>query len=146
MNLDRGFLIWALGYAAVGIALGLYMAASHNHGELVTHAHILLIGFVLSLVYGIIHKLWLEKPNRAVANIQFVVHQAAAVAVSVGLFLLYGGLVPEPTLGPVLGIASAGVLLGVLLMLYMVMRSGGGRVPADPNLHTGRLLRRPGGR
>jgi len=124
MNLDRRFLIWALGYAAVGISLGLYMAASQNHGELVTHAHILLIGFVLSLVYGIIHKLWLDKPNRAVANTQFVLHQAAAVTVSVGLFLLYGGIVPEPTLSPFLGIASVAVLLGMLLMLYMVVRSG----------------------
>jgi hypothetical protein len=131
MNLDRRFLIWALGYAAVGISLGLYMAASQNHGELVTHAHILLVGFVLSLVYGIIHKLWLDRPNRALANIQFVLHQAAAVTVSVGLFLLYGGIVPEPTLGPILGIASAGVLLGMLLMLYLVMRFGTGKVVTE---------------
>src|ERR1700745_3484449 len=124
MNLDRKFLIWALGYAAVGISLGLYMAASQNHGELVTHAHILLIGFVLSLVYGIIHKLWLDKPNAVVANIQFAMHQAAAVTVSVGLFLLYGRIVAEPTLSPILGIASVGVLVGVLLMLYMVVRFG----------------------
>lgn len=124
MNFDRRFLIWALGYAAVGISLGLYMAASQNHGELVAHAHILLIGFVLSLVYGIIHKLWLGKPNRAIANVQFVVHQAAAATVSVGLFLLYGGMAPEATLAPILGVGSVGVLLGMLLMLYMVMRSG----------------------
>lgn len=130
MNLDRKFLVWALGYAAVGISLGLYMAASQNHGELVTHAHILLIGFVLSLVYGIIHKLWLGNPNRSVANFQFVLHQAAAITVSVGLFLLYGGMVPESTLGPILGVAAAGVLLGMLLMLYMVVRSGSGKVVA----------------
>jgi membrane protein DedA with SNARE-associated domain len=124
MNLDRKFLIWALSYAAAGLALGIYMAASNNHGELVTHTHILLIGFLLSLVYGIIHRLWLEKPNRTVANSQFVVHQAAAVTVSVGLFLIYGNMVPESVLGPILGIASAAVLLGVLLMLYMVVRFG----------------------
>ena len=86
MSLDKGFLVWALSFATAGLALGIYMAASNNHAELVTHAHILLIGFPLSLVYGIIHKLWLDKPNRTVANIQFVVHQAAAVTVSVGLF------------------------------------------------------------
>lgn len=126
MNLDRRFLIWALVYAAVGMALGLYMAAARNHSELVTHAHILLVGFVLSLIYGLIHKLWLNKLNRTVANIQFVLHQAAAATVSVGLFLLYGSMVPEPTLAPVLGTASAGVLLGMLLMLYMVTRFGRG--------------------
>jgi hypothetical protein len=113
------------------MSLGLYMAASQNHGELVTHAHILLVGFVLSLIYGIIHKLWLDKPNLAVANFQFALHQAAAAAVSVGLFLLYGGIVPESTLGPILGIASAGVLLGTLLMLYMVMRVGRDRVVTE---------------
>lgn len=128
MNFDRRFLIWALGFAAVGLALGLYMGASQNHAELVAHAHILLIGFLLSLVYGIIHKLWLDNPNRTVAIAQFVLHQAAAVTVSVSLFLLYGGMASEATLGPILGISSAGVLLGMLLMLYMVVKSGRNKV------------------
>ena len=127
MNLDKRFLIWGLSFAAVGLSLGIYMAATHNHGQLVTHAHILLIGFVLSFVYGIIHRLWLENPNRAIANVQFVVHQAAAVTISVGLFLLYGNMVSEPTLGPILGVASAGVLLGMLLMLYMAVRFAKGK-------------------
>jgi hypothetical protein len=124
MNLDKKYLIWALSYAVVGLVLGIYMAASRNHGELVTHAHILLIGFVVSLIYAIIHKLWLEKPARGIANIQFVLHQAAAVTLSVGLFLLYGSMLPESVLAPILGIASTGVLLGMLLMLYMVVRFG----------------------
>lgn len=130
MHLDRRFLVWALGFAAVGLALGLYMGASENHGELVAHAHILMIGFVLSLVYGIIHRLWLNQPNPIVAKVQFVLHQASAVIVSVGLFLLYGGFAPAPVLGPILGVASAGVLLGMLLMLYMVVRGGRGAAAA----------------
>jgi len=131
MNLDKRFLIWGLSFAAVGLSLGIYMAATHNHGQLVTHAHILLIGFVLSFVYGIIHRLWLENPNRAMANVQFVVHQAAAVTISVGLFLLYGNMVSEPTLGPILGVASAGVLLGMLLMLYMAVRFAKGKAAIE---------------
>lgn len=131
MNFDRKFLIWALGYAAVGLSLGLYMGASQNHGELVTHAHILLVGFLLSLGYAIIHRLWLDKPGRTVANTQFVVHQAGAITLSVGLFLLYGGMGPEATLSPILGVASAAVLLGTLLMLYMVVRFGRGTVVTD---------------
>jgi len=119
-----------LSYAAVGLALGIYMAASENHAELVTHAHILLIGFVISFVYGIIHKLWLAKPGRAVANFQFVLHQAAAVTISAGLFLLYGNMVPASKLAPILGIASAGVMLAMLLMLYMVIRFGAEKAAA----------------
>src|SRR5690242_508324 len=124
MDMSRRYLVWALCYAAIGMGLGIYMAASHNHGELVTHAHVLLVGFVLSLVYGIIHRLWLEAPRRAIALTQFVLHQAAAIAMLTGLFLLYGGKASEATLAPLLGIGSSGVLLGMLLMLYMVLRPG----------------------
>jgi hypothetical protein len=127
MKLDKRYLIWALSYAVVGLVLGIYMAASQNHGELVTHAHILLVGFVVSFLYALIHKLWLQKPSRGIANIQFVLHQAAAVTLSFGLFLLYGNMLPESVVGPILGIASAGVLLGMLLMLYMVVRFGAER-------------------
>jgi hypothetical protein len=120
--MSRRYLVWALCYAAIGMGLGIYMAASHDHGQLVTHAHVLLVGFVVSLVYGIIHRLWLEAPRRALAMTQFVLHQAAAALLLVGLFLLYGGKATEDTLAPVLGIGSIGVLLGMLLMLYMVLR------------------------
>jgi len=131
MDMSRRYLVWALCYAAVGMSLGIYMAASHNHGQLVTHAHVLLVGFVLSLVYGIIHRLWLEAPRRAVAMTQFVLHQAAAIALLGGLFLLYGGKASEATLAPLLGIGSVGVLIGMLLMLYMVLRPGTAR-SAEP--------------
>jgi len=129
--MSRRYLVWALCYAAIGMALGIYMAASHNHGELVTHAHVLLVGFVLSLVYGIIHRLWLEAPHRGLAVTQFALHQVAAILMLVGLFLLYGGKASEETLAPLLGVGSVGVLLGMLLMLYMVLRPGSAR-SAEP--------------
>jgi hypothetical protein len=130
MNLDRRYLVWSLCYAVAGMVLGIYMAASQNHSELVTHAHVLLIGFVVSFLYGLIHKLWLRPPPRALANLQFVVHQAAALTVSVGLFLIYGNYVPAASAEPIPAVGSVGVLLGMLLMLYMVLKSraadGGG--------------------
>ena len=48
-----------------------------------------------------------------------------------GLFLLYGGKASEETLAPLLGVGSVGVLLGMLLMLYMVLRPGSAR-SAEP--------------
>ena len=38
MGLDRKYLVWALGYAVVGMGVGIYMAASKNHAEYVAHA------------------------------------------------------------------------------------------------------------
>ena len=124
MSFDKKYLIWALGYIVIGMCLGIFMAASHDHGERPTHAHINLIGFVLSLSYGIIHKLWLDRVNQSIAKIQFIVHQAGAVVVFTGLFLLYGDFVPEAKLDPILAIGSITVLSGALLMFYMVLKAG----------------------
>jgi len=106
------------------MVLGIYMAASGNHGEMVTHAHILMLGFVLSFVYGLIHRLWLREPGRGVANLQFWLHQVATIVLVVGLFLLYGGFVAEAKVGAILGIGAVCVLIAMLLMLYMVVRFG----------------------
>jgi uncharacterized membrane protein len=124
MNFDRKYLVCSLSFAALGLVLGIFMAATNDHSELVAHAHILLIGFVLSFIYGIIHKLWLTHPNRAVANFQFVLHQLSAITISAGLFLLYGNMVDGSKVEPILGTASVGVLLGMLLMIYMVIKFG----------------------
>ena len=123
MNFDRKYLVWALSYLALGMCLGIYMAMSQNHAQHATHAHINLVGFLLSFGYGIIHKLWLGQPSQTTAKIQFIVHQTGSVIMFTGLFLLFGDFVPEPKIGPVLGIAAITVLVGALLMLYMVIKS-----------------------
>ncbi|HEY6241287.1 MAG TPA: hypothetical protein VIW78_10665 [Burkholderiales bacterium] len=123
MTFDKQYVVWALGYLAVGIGLGIFMAASHDHGQFPTHAHINLIGFLLSLGYGIIYKLWLVRPNPTLAKIQFIVQQAATVTIIVGLFLLYGQFVPEAQLDPFLAIAAISVLVSALLMMYMVLKT-----------------------
>jgi hypothetical protein len=122
MNFDRRYLLCALIYAVLGLSLGIYMAASHNHAEFVTHAHILLVGFVVSFIYGTIHKLWLVAPGAGISNLQFFLHQLSAITMATGLFLLFGNMVPMPTLEPILAVAAIGVLLGMLIMIYMVIR------------------------
>lgn len=122
MTIDRVFLTWALGYVVLGMLLGIFMAMSQDHGQHVTHAHILLVGFVLSLVYGVIHKLWLEGGSGRFAKIQLYAHQAGAVAMSVGLFLLYGNFVATEIVDPLLGGASIAVLAAALMMFWMVVR------------------------
>jgi hypothetical protein len=123
MSYDRKFLVFALAYIVLGMSLGIFMAASHNHGEHPTHAHINLIGFVLSLSYGIMHKLWLVNANQAIAKTQFILHHAGAITIFIGLFLLYGNIVPEAQLDPVLATGSIAVLLSAILMFYMVLKT-----------------------
>lgn len=72
-----------------------------------------------------IHKLWLVGAGARVAGFQFYLHQLAVLVLSVGLVLLYGGVVPEPAIGPLLGAAAVGVLVALLLMAWLVLRIKG---------------------
>jgi hypothetical protein len=114
--MDRKYLLTALGYAILGLLLGIYMAKSKDHGQLVTHAHIMLVGFVVSFVYAVIYKLWLDVESNSLIKVQFLCHQVGTVGMLVGLFCLYGQILEEPVIGPVLGISSFLVLIGMVLM------------------------------
>jgi len=122
MGFDRKYLVWALGYVVLGMGLGIFMAASHNHAQRGTHAHILLVGFVVPLIYAVVHKLWLgEKPPRF-AKLQFIMHQIGAATMFAGLFMLLGDIVPETQIAPVLATGSIVVFSAALLMIFMVYR------------------------
>jgi hypothetical protein len=79
------------GYAILGLMLGIFMAASKDHGQFVTHAHIMLLGFVVSFIYALCHKLWLNNITSTLAVTQYYIHLIATFALFVGLFLGYGG-------------------------------------------------------
>ncbi len=122
MTLDRRFLIWGLGYAVAGMAVGIYMAATKDHVLFVAHAHILLVGFVVSLIYGLIHKLWVSAEDAPMARLQFYLHQLSALVMGIGLLLFYSGILRE-LLDPILAASSIGVLVAALLMILLVLRS-----------------------
>lgn len=124
MRYDRKYLIFGLSYVIAGMCLGIFMAASHNHDQRITHAHLNLVGFVLSLIYGVIHKLWLDIAPSTLAKIQFLLHHAGTVSMIIGLFLLFNHSYSEEQLEPVLKASSVMVLLAAVLMLTMVFKSG----------------------
>ena len=121
--MDRKFVLTSLGYAILGLALGIFMAASHNHGQLVTHAHIMLIGFVVSFIYGLCHKLWLNNITSKLAVAQFYIHQVGTFIIVIGLFLYYGQFVTLETIDPVLAVASITVFIGMVLMKVLFIKS-----------------------
>ena len=121
--MDRKYLMTAFGYAILGVALGIHMAATHNHGQLVTHAHTMLIGFLVSFSYALCHKLWLNEPNNKLALAQFYTHQVGTLGVVVGLYLQYGNIVPMKTIDPFLAISSITVFISLVLMKILIIKS-----------------------
>lgn len=127
--MDRKFIMSAFGYAIVGMCLGIFMAASKNHGQLVTHAHVMLVGFLLSFAYALCHKLWLGNPAAGLAKVQYYIHQAGALLMAVGLFILYGQFMTPEAIEPVLSSSSLLVLVGMVLMKVMFLRSARAAAP-----------------
>ncbi|UNP88586.1 TonB-dependent receptor [Aeromonas encheleia] len=87
-----------------------------------THAHIMLVGFVVSFIYALCYRLWLGNPSGRLACIQFYLHQLGALVMSVGLYLLYGRLMPAERLDPLLALSSLAVLIAMGIMLALFMR------------------------
>jgi len=128
--MDRKFLIVGFAYAIVGLGLGIFMAASKDHVQFTTHAHIMLIGFLLSFLYALCHKLWLNGPIGILAKVQYYMHLIGASVISGGLFLLYGNFVPLETIDPVLAMSSIAVFIAALLMFVLLLKTTGERVSA----------------
>ena len=119
--MDRKYLLMAFGYAMVGLMLGIYMAHAKNHTQLVTHAHIMLLGFVMSFIYAVCYKVWLGEPTK-LAKVQFMLHSVGSLVLLVALFLMFGHYASEQVLGPLLGIASVAVLAGVIIMKIQLIK------------------------
>ena len=122
--MDRKFVLSAFGYGILGLVLGIYMAATKNHIQVVTHAHIMLVGFVVSFIYGTCHKLWLQDSVSKLTSIQFYCHQIGAIGLSVCLFLMFKGGIPPVILGPLLAVSSILVLAGLIMMKIMFIKAG----------------------
>ncbi|QYJ85399.1 TonB-dependent receptor [Shewanella mesophila] len=101
------------------------MAASHDHGQLVTHAHIIMIGFLLSFSYALCYRLWQHRQQGSLVTAQLWLHQLGTIGVTSGLFLLYGEWVVVDLVDPFLAVSSFSVFGGVLVMLVQIITSSG---------------------
>jgi hypothetical protein len=121
--MDRKFLLIGFGYAILGMLLGIFMAASQNHVQHVTHAHIMLLGFVVSFIYAVCHKLWLHNPSTTLVIIQYYLHIVGSLIIVAGLFLLYGGYVSLAVLDPILAVGSIMSLISLVMMKLALIKS-----------------------
>ena len=121
--MDKKFVLTGLGYAIIGLALGIFMSASKDHGHLVTHAHIMMVGFVVSFIYGVCHKLWLNNLVTTLSKAQLYIHQIGTLGIVIGLFLYYGKFVSLETIDPFLALSSIAVFIGMVLMKVLFIKS-----------------------
>ncbi|MEC9250411.1 MAG: hypothetical protein VX501_07165 [Pseudomonadota bacterium] len=101
------------------------MGRSNDHSQMPTHAHIMLLGGVLSVLWAIVYRVFGLKQG-FIAWIQTVSHHAGAVIMISALYMMYGQMAPESQMGPLLGIAALLAMVSVVLMFLQALTAKDG--------------------
>lgn len=96
-------------YALVGMALGIFMAASHDHTLSPAHAHLNLLGWVSMGIFGLYYQAAPGAADRRIAK-------AHVVFASLSIWLLIPG-VAMANLGMNEGLAVVGSLMTIASMV-----------------------------
>jgi predicted permease len=118
--ISNWFFRLAVLYLIAGVALGIGMAASGEHGMAPVHAHLNLLGWVTLALFGGFYRLWPQAAQTRLARVHFWVYVPAHFVQMVALATLYRGV---PAVDPLLGISSAAVGIGILCFAVVVWRA-----------------------
>ena len=111
----RQFFILALCYAVAGMVLGIVMAATHDHGEMPAHAHIMVAGWVMSAIFAFFYHLFPVIGASRMARAHFWVQAVSGIVLVVSLFFLLKG---NDNIEPITALASVGFLIGTLMFVW----------------------------
>lgn len=114
----RNFFTLAIIYSLCGMALGIHMAMSGDHGQMPTHAHIMVAGWLMSAVFAFFYHLFPAVGRTTLALVHFWLTAISGIGLMIGLFVLLAG---NPAIEPVLGIASIGFYAGMLLFAFIAL-------------------------
>ncbi len=111
----------AIVFLVIGIAVGLHMAISGDHSVAPAHAHINLLGWVTSALFGGYYALNPAKAQRRIAMIQYGVYTAGIAIMLPSLYVLLSGY---PEIGPVVAGSAFIVYAGVILFAVVLFARG----------------------
>lgn len=119
-NIDRAFVTVAFAWLIAGLLLGFYMGAAGDNAYLDVHVAMLLPGFVVLTLYGMIYRLWPALKESSLASAQFWIANIGVLGIVAGtLQILFGGGIVVAALG------SALVILGAVLMAVLFWTKAG---------------------
>jgi hypothetical protein len=112
----RNFFTLAIIYALCGMALGIHMAISEDHGQMPTHAHTMVAGWLMSAVFAFFYHLFPAVGQKVLAKVHFWLTAISGIGLMIGLYILLAG---NPGIEPLLGISSIGFYAGMLLFAFI---------------------------
>lgn len=114
----RNFFTLAIVYSLLGMTLGLSMAMSQDHSQVATHAHIMVLGWLMSAVFGFFYHLVPAARASRLATIHFWLAAVSSLGMFIGLFVLYGG---NPSIEPLLAVSAMAYYAATFLFAFIAI-------------------------
>ena len=124
-NISNLFMRLAIVWFLAGLALGIGMAASHDHHMFPVHAHINLLGWVSMALFAAFYRAWPAAAASASAKWHFWLYVPGHFVMMVTLAMLYTGMT---AIEPVVAISSIAVVLGAVFFAVTVWKHTGAQV------------------
>lgn len=118
-KLDRNYILLGLCWVVVGMTLGIWLGITNQQNYANSHAHVGLLGFVASTLFGLLHWAYPALARSRLALWQFIIYEIGVVILVVGKFLIDGG--KETILLPIGALIT---VAGAALMLAMFAKHG----------------------
>jgi peptidoglycan/LPS O-acetylase OafA/YrhL len=115
----RNYIMLGLGWIVVGMALGIWLGITNQQNYGNSHAHVGLLGFVASTLFGLLHWAYPALARSRLALWQFIIYEVGVVILVVGKFLIDGG--KETVLLPIGALIT---IAGAAMMLAMFAKHG----------------------
>ncbi|WAP69592.1 hypothetical protein [Jiella pelagia] len=116
-NIDKVYVATGFGWLIFAAGFGTWLGASGHFNFSESHAHIGLLGFVASMLFGLVHRGWPELRERTLAIVQFAVYEIGAIVLLAGKIMVDATGVPNA----LLMIGSPIVIIGVILFLWLFL-------------------------
>lgn len=123
--LARRFIRHSVIYILIGISIGIYMAASHNHTLAPAHAHLNLLGYVSMALYALFYRAWPAAANDPLAKWHFWIANIGVVGLISSLIpLLLGYNAAEKFTAAFSFIVLAGMILFAIVVFRATAKDG----------------------
>jgi len=128
-RLSDRWILTAVTYFVLAIALAVYMGASGDHKLFSVHSHIGLLGWASMALTGLLYRAFPAAANTRLAIWHFWLYQSAVPAMLAAVAALYLGIANA---APFAGIASMVILVSVLLFWWAIFSARRERMQATP--------------
>lgn len=117
-RVSKMFFRTAILFLIVGIAVGLEMAISGDHTVFPAHAHINLLGWVTSAVFGGYYALCPQKAERKIAMVHYFTYTLGLLIMLPALYMMLK--TGNESIEPIVAVGSLIVAAGVLMFAIVV--------------------------